>query len=420
MEQENFNIMAFPAGSQCNLACDYCYYSNEEYLYSDKKDYFMSEEILEAYISQYVQALPGPAINFGWQGGEPSMRGLDFFKTAVSLEKNYLPQNWQFENSFQTNGTLIDEQWARFLHQENFLVGISIDGPRELHNKFRKDRQGSPTFDKVMRGLNFLQEFSVPYNILCVVSSANARHPEKVYNFYKELGAEHIQFIPLVEKNNQGELTSRSVKPRAYGEFLREVFHQWILQKDIGNVFVQIFEQCVAAWSGYQPSLCIFRETCGRAAVMEFNGDLYTCDHFVYPDYRLGNIKETPIAQLMSSEKMKTFGQNKRDKLGDTCRECEFYFICHGGCPKNRNSHLFDNNQEENLNYLCAGYKLFYDYINPFMQEASRLIKNRKSPSVIQKNLKKIYDKKWKNTGRNDPCPCGSGKKYKKCCLSRR
>ena len=417
MAHRNFNIMAFPAGSRCNLDCDYCYYSNESALYPDRDDYMMSEKVLEEYIKQYVEALSGPGINFGWQGGEPMLRGLDFFRRAFALQDKYVPAEWELQNSFQTNGTLLNGEWAHFLAEHEVLVGISIDGPSEIHNTYRTNREHKPSFAGVRAGLEFLQEYEVDYNILCVVHEANADYPQKVYDFFRNLGAEFVQFIPLVETDDQGQLTERSVKPDKFGRFMIEIFNQWLLNKDIGDVFVRTIEQCMAAWSGYQPGICVMQKTCGQAAVLEFNGDLYCCDHFVYPEYKLGNIMQDSIDQLMAQDKMEKFGQDKLNLLNEDCRECEYSFTCHGGCPKNRSGYLHDLPGDCYKNYLCAGYYRFFDYIDPFMKEAEKRIKKRQHPRLIQKKLRKIYDKIWSDVGRNDPCPCGSGKKYKKCCL---
>ncbi len=384
--QKAFNVMAFPSGPVCNVDCDYCYYLDKTELYPETDNFQMSEELLEEYIKQYIDAHPGPNINFGWQGGEPTLRKLEFFKKAINLIEKHLPEGWEYENSFQTNGILINEEWAEFLGKNNFLVGLSLDGPAHLHDKYRKDNNQKPTHEKVIRGLKLMKEYDVEYNILCVVNDVNAGHPVEVYNHFKELGVNFIQFIPIVEKKEEG-ISSYSVSPKQYGKFLISIFDEW-LYNDLGDIFVQIFEECVSAWAGFKPGLCIFNETCGQAVIMEHNGDLYACDHFVFPEYKLGNIQETPLKELINSEQQQKFGDDKRDKLPQKCLNCNYLFICHGGCPKNR---VKEVNGEEKLNYLCEGYKYFYNYIDPYINEISDKIKQRQSPSV-----RKVHDSKWK------------------------
>lgn len=408
----NFNIMAFPMGPICNLDCEYCYYLKKTKLYPENKKFKMSEEILEEYIKQYIESQPGPKVNFGWQGGEPTLRGLDFFKKVVKLQQKYKPEGWQIENSIQTNAVLLDNQWAEFLKENNFLVGVSLDGPLELHNRYRKDENNNGTHQQVLKGIEKLKEYEVKYNILAVVNDVNSKNPGEVYEFFREIGAEFIQFIPIVGQNEKEEISSRSVTPEDYGRFLIKVFNEWL--DDLGDIYVQIFEEVISAWAGFGTNLCIFSKKCGKAAVMEHNGDLYSCDHFVKPGYKLGNINNKNILEMMNSKQQKEFGRAKKEKLNKKCLNCDYLFICNGGCPKNR---LLNNEEEKyNLNYLCEGYKLFFNYITPFMEKLAQLVKRRKSSVIMKKEMKKIYKKTW-DVGRNDPCPCGSGKKYKKCCL---
>jgi len=410
-ERTNFNVMAFPNGPICNLDCDYCYYLKKTELYSETKNFQMTEEILEEYIEQYIKSKPGPLVNFGWQGGEPTLRGLDFFKKALKLQKKYAPAGWQIQNSIQTNAVLINDQWAQFLKENDFLVGVSLDGPKELHNKYRKDKIGEGTHQKVIAGINKLKEYQVDYNILTVVNNVNAKTPEAVYQFFKEIKADFIQFIPIVEQDQEGNIISRSVEPKEYGKFLIRVFNQWL--KDLGDIFIQIFEESLSAWAGYGANLCVFSRECGNAAVIEHNGDLYSCDHFVEPEYKLGNIKEKDILAMMNSKQQQDFGRTKKEKLNQKCLKCNYLFFCNGGCPKNR---IVDTGDGYKLNYLCEGYKLFFDYIDPYMQKLSQLLKQQKSPKIMKKEILKLYQEIW-DVGRNDPCPCGSGKKYKKCCI---
>lgn len=416
-----FNVMTFPNGPICNLDCEYCYYLDKTKYYPGNNSFRMSEDLLEEFTKQYINAQPGPYVNFGWQGGEPTLRGLDFFKKAVELQQKYLPEDWQCENSFQTNATILDDEWCKFLSENNFLVGVSIDGPAWIHDHYRKDNKGNPTHAEVVRGIKLMQKHGVEYNILCVINDLNSQHSVEVYDFFKEIGAEHIQFIPIVEPvckdSDEYKIAGkRSVRSEEYGRFLIGVFDEWV-KKDLGKIFIQIFEQAVTAWAGYPPSLCVFSETCGNAPVMEHNGDFYSCDHFVFPENKLGNIEETQLVDMVLSKKQQEFGNNKRDGLPQSCLDCEVYFICHGGCPKNRI--IKDSNGEEGRNYLCAGYKQFFRYIEPYMEEIANRIKKRQAPNFIRKEMVKIQDNIW-DVGRNDPCPCGSGKKYKKCCRSRK
>ncbi|ADQ13578.1 anaerobic sulfatase maturase [Halanaerobium hydrogeniformans] len=410
-QKTNFNVMAFPAGAVCNLDCEYCYYLKKTELYPQTNDFQMKEETLEEYIKQYIKSQPGPVINFGWQGGEPILRGLDFFKKAVELQQKYVSAGWRIENSIQTNAVLIDEQWAQFLQENNFLVGVSLDGTAELHDRYRKDKKGKGSHQKVMAGIEKLKEYGVTYNILAVVNDVNAKKPKEVYQFFKENEVDFIQFIPIVEQDSEGNLIYRSVGSKEYGKFLIGIFNEWI--DDLGDIYVQIFEEALSAWAGYGANLCVFTEECGKASVIEHNGDLYSCDHFVEPEYKLGNIKEKDILEMMNSSQQQDFGRAKKEKLNKKCLGCDYLFFCNGGCPKNR---IVDTDADYKLNYLCEGYKLFFDYIDPFMKRLAQLVKQRKSPPVMKKEMQKLYQEKW-NVGRNDPCPCGSGKKYKKCCL---
>ncbi|MEJ6950733.1 anaerobic sulfatase maturase [Natronospora cellulosivora (SeqCode)] len=346
---------------------------------------------------------------------------MDFFKKAVEFQEKYLPDGWQCQNSFQTNATLLNDEWCQFLSENKFLIGVSIDGPERIHNHYRKNKKGLETHQDVLRGIELMKKHNIDFNILCVVNDLNSKHPVEVYNFFKEIGAEFIQFIPIVEADYQESTSStdvgpRSVKAEDYGNFLIDVFDEW-LRKDIGNVFVQIFEEAVTAWAGQRAGLCVFSKTCGKAAIMEHNGDLYACDHFVFSDYKLGNLKQTALIEMLRSDKQQKFGQDKWDKLPQKCLECNVNFICHGGCPKNRITNTEEG--EEGLNYLCAGYKKFFNYIDPYCKEIVTRVKKRQAPKLIMEEVKKVHDQIW-DLGRNDPCPCGSGRKYKKCCLQRK
>ncbi len=370
-----FHVMTKPNGPRCNIACDYCYYLEKETLYPDKKRFRMSNAVLERYVRDLIAAAMEAdqrEVTFAWQGGEPTILGVDFFEQAVALQKQHCPNGLRIENAFQTNGILLDDDWGSFLAREKFLVGISVDGPRKIHDRYRRDRAGRPTFDKVMAGLDVLRRHEVQFNILTTVHRENAIHGKEVYRFLQDLGTAHIQFIPIVERRAAGgglasapqvdddpgkAVSEWSVSPRACGKFLCDVFDSWY-RKDIGRVFVQFFENQVGLWMGRPASLCVFAETCGNGLAMEHNGDVYACDHYVYPEYRLGNIMETPIGALAWSEAAERFGNDKRDTLTAQCRACEFRFACNGGCPKHR--FLRSKNGEAGHNYFCQSYTMFF------------------------------------------------------------
>lgn len=414
--QRGFHIMAKPIGPICNLDCEYCYYLEKESLYPRGENFRMSGDLLEQYIADYIRAQPGPRVDFAWQGGEPTLLGVDFFRKVVALQQTHLPPGWTCGNSLQTNGTLLNDEWCTFFKDNGFLVGISIDGPAELHDPYRFDKGKHPTHTRVMQGLQLLQRHGVEHNVLCVVNSVNARHPLQVYRFFREHGVTWLQFIPIVEHLGGTEVTHRSVGAEAYGTFLAAIFDEWI-RRDVGKVFVQIFDECLNVWAGGRSHLCIFADTCGRALAMEHNGDVFSCDHFVEPEYRLGNLRETPLIQLVDSPEQVRFGQDKRDTLPAYCQACDVRFMCNGGCPKERFLHTPDG--EPGLNYLCAGYKHFFHHVDPHMRRMAALLRQQLPPALIMKELAAADAARWAQAGRNDPCPCGSGKKYKACCLGR-
>jgi uncharacterized protein len=416
-----FHVMLKPAGASCNLDCRYCFYLSKHVLYPDSRSR-MAETLLEDYTRQYIQAHRVPEVTFAWQGGEPSLMGVDFFKKAIELQGKYARPGMRILNAFQTNGTLLDDAWGRFFREHDALVGISIDGPRELHDAYRLDKGGGPTFDRVMRGLEILKKHGVEFNILACVHAANAGHPLEVYRFFQdELGAAFIQFIPIVERNNLAgsqpgeQVTERSVTARAYGDFLSAIFDEWV-RRDVGRVFVQIFDVALAAWLGQEPGLCIFRRTCGEAMAMEHNGDLYACDHFVAPPHKLGNITHIPLVEMAGSEQQRRFGQAKLDTLPRYCLDCDVRFACNGGCPKNRI--LLAPDQEPGLNYLCEGYKAFFQHIDgPMRFMASELRAGRPAANVMVHLVRQeaALRERFAKAARNDPCPCGSGRKFKHC-----
>ena len=416
-----FHVMAKPTGARCNLACDYCFFLKKDRLYPES-DFRMSDETMEAYIRQTIEGHNVPEVTVAWQGGEPTLMGLDFFRRAVAVEKKYARPGQRVENSFQTNGILIDEDWCRFFHDNNFLVGLSLDGPRKLHDAYRHDKGGQPVFDKVERAARLMQKHGVEFNLLCTVNAANSRRPLEVYRYFRdELGARYIQFIPIVERDNETgsqegpRLTDRTVDSSQYGRFLIEIFDEWV-RRDVGIMFVPFFDAVLASYLFGQSSLCVLRPACGDALALEHNGDLYSCDHFVEPACRLGNIGETPIAELASSERQRAFGRAKTETLPRFCRECAFLFTCHGECPKNRV--LATPDGEPGLNWLCQGLKAFFVHVDRPMKIMADLLRRGQCADGIMKIMTEGEGRGFPGpgrTGRNDVCPCGSGLKYKKC-----
>jgi uncharacterized protein len=395
-----FHIMTKPIGPICNLDCKYCFYLEKENLYPNTRHWSMSPEVLERYIKEYIAAQSANEIHFAWQGGEPTLLGVDFFQTVVALEQKYA-NGKSIHNALQTNGTLLDDEWGRFLAEHKFLVGISIDGPRELHDHYRVDKGNAPTFERVMRGLSKLQEHKVDFNTLTVVNRHNSQYPLEVYRFLKDIGSGFMQFIPVVERKaadpgcdglvliqpsfaGAAEVTEWSVEPLEYGRFLTRIFDEWV-KKDVGRTFIQLFDVALESWLGLEPSLCVFRETCGSALAMEHTGDVYSCDHFVYPENKLGNIMEINLEQITGSEEQRNFGIEKRNSLPRMCRECDVRFACNGECPKHRFLRTPDG--ESGLNYLCAGYKHFFHHIDPYMQFMAAELRVGRAPANIMRIL---------------------------------
>lgn len=372
-----FNIIAKPAGPVCNLACEYCYYLEKEILYNKKiqKDYFMTSYVLESYIEQYINAQPigTKEINFLWQGGEPTLIGLEFYKTVILFQKKYMRTGIRITNSIQTNGTLITEEMAGFFADNDFLVGISIDGPENLHNKFRKTKDDMGSFSKVMRGLEMLKKHKVEFNTLTVVQSNNSLKPEAIYSFLKSIGSVYMQFIPIVERLDSGKVSSRTVQPDKWGSFINGIFDLW-LKHDIGKVFIGHFDMLLGLHAGYPSSLCVHAKTCGSALALEHNGDLYSCDHFVFKENKIGNITKQKMYSLVSSPKQQNFGMAKFNNLPNKCLKCGFIELCFGGCPKNR---IIETDSGE-LNYLCEGYKMIYNHSWPFFQAMARAVQKRR------------------------------------------
>ncbi len=429
-----FNILAKPIGPVCNLACKYCYYLEKESLYGDQRTFRMQDDVLETYIRQYIEAQDVPSVQFGWQGGEPTLLGLDYFRKIVKLQQQYA-QGKEIHNAIQTNGTRLDDEWCTFLTDNRFLVGLSVDGPAQFHNYFRQDKHGQPSHDQVMHAVELLLKHKTEFNTLTVVNHLNADHPRRVYRFLKGLGTKFFQFIPIVERlpddeaaelglahdiapapgeEDRAAVTSWTVRPEQFGTFLCLIFDEWV-RCDVGEYFVQIFDSSLSAWMGYRAPTCTFSETCGQALVIEHNGDLYACDHYVYPRYRLGNIMEKSMIDMVNSPQQTKFGRDKRDALPKYCMRCDVRFICNGECPKHRFSRTPDG--EKGLNYLCSAYKKFFHHIDPYMREMAHLVHSGQPAALIMESLKRLPPKTTKTkVKRNDSCPCGSGKKYKHCC----
>ena len=367
-----FQVFVKPIGSICNLGCRYCYYLEKENLYPEDESFRMADEVLEAYISQHIDASPEPVVRFSWHGGEPTLLGLDFYRKVVELQRAYRPPGRRIVNGIQTNGTLLDEEWCSFLAEEDFAVGLSLDGPAEMHDRFRVTKEGGPTHEHTMRGYRLLQERGVYTDVLCVVNSYNVRFPLQVYRFFKQIDAQYISFLPMVEPqpDAEGGVDPMSVPPEAWGEFLCAVFDEWRAQ-DIGRVKVQIFEEATRTAFNQEHSLCIFRPTCGDIPVVEHNGDFYSCDHYVDDEHRLGNITETPLVELLESPAQRTFGDAKLETLPRYCQECEVRAMCNGECPKNR--FIMTPDGEPGLNYLCPGYRRFFTHCQSFVSEVSAL-----------------------------------------------
>jgi uncharacterized protein len=383
-----FHIMAKPTGAACNLNCDYCFFLKKEKLYPGS-NFRMPDDVHEAYIRQLLEAHTVPEVTIAWQGGEPTLMGLDFFRRSVELQKKYQKPGTRIENTFQTNGILLDDEWCRFFNENSFLIGLSLDGPKELHDAYRKDKGGRGTFDRVVRAARSLQKHKVEFNILCTVNSKNADHPLDVYRFFRDdLDAHYIQFIPIVERDNESgfqegnTVTDRSVRPDRWGRFLMEIFDEWV-KRDVGRTFVLNIDGALAGWLDMAGTICIFGPTCGLGMALEHNGDLYSCDHFVEPDYHLGNILRTPMIELAASEQQRRFGEDKKDTLPRYCRECEVLFVCNGECPKNRFVETPDG--EPGLNYLCEGYKAFFKHVDRPMKIMAGLIRRGRLAEEVMK-----------------------------------
>ncbi len=387
-------VMLKPVGAVCNLACDYCYYLEKAKLYKENPKHVMSEELLEKFIEEYINSQTMPQVLFTWHGGETLMRPLSFYKRAMELQKKYA-NGRTIDNCIQTNGTLLTDEWCQFFKKNNWLVGVSIDGPQEFHDEYRKNKQGRPSFHKVMQGINLLKKHGVEWNGMAVVNEYNADYPEEFYRFFKDLGCHYIQFAPIVERilphgdgrhlasladGGDAPLAEFSVSPEQWGNFLCRLFDLWV-KEDVGTYYIQLFDSTLANWVGEQPGVCSMARTCGHAGVMEFNGDVYACDHFVFPEYKLGNIYQQTLVEMMYSERQQRFGQNKYDSLPHQCKECEWLFACNGDCPKNRFARTTDG--EPGLNYLCAGYRQFFSHVAPYMDFMKKEYLAQRAPANV-------------------------------------
>ena len=429
-----FNVMMKPAGPSCNLNCTYCYYLEKKLLYPGKSDFRMSDELLEEYTRQLIEAHQIPVVTFTWQGGEPTLMRLDFFRKALNFQKKYAGGK-TIENAFQTNGTRLNDDWCKFFHDNKILVGISIDGPEHNHDHYRHATSGRPSFKLAMKGIELLQKHKVEFNTLSCVNDYNVHFASETYRFLKSIGSVFMQFLPVVERKavdqpenilslvandfiKRAKITDWSVNGKDFGKFLVTLFDEWV-RKDVGRYFVQIFDATLANTVGEMPGICVFAETCGDALVMEHNGDLFSCDHFVYPEYYLGNILEVPMIELAKSQRQFDFGINKRNKLPRYCIKCEVRYACHGECPKHR--FITTPDGQPGLNYLCEGYKMFFHHAEPYMGYMAQELKNKRAPANVMTWLKNKENKVIRPIvpERNDPCPCGSGKKFKNCCAGK-
>ncbi len=410
-----FQVMVKPIGSVCNIDCKYCYYLSKRDLYPGAASFKLEEAVLERYIIQHIAASPKDTVLFSWHGGEPTILGVDYYRRILELQRKHAPPGKEILNGIQTNGTLIDEAWCEFLAKEKFYVGLSLDGPRELHDTFRYDKNGRATHGQVVQAFKLMRRYGIHIDVLCVVNAKNARQPKAVYRFFKDLGVRFLQFLPLVGRMPDGRMTPESVPAQAYGEFLNEIFDEWI-RHDTDKLVVQNFDEASRPFLGVEHALCIFRKTCGDVVALEHNGDLYACDHYVNKDHLLGNIRDRTLKEMLDSKFQHNFGQAKAN-LPAYCKACEFLDLCNGGCPKDRIISTPDG--EPGLNYLCAGFKTFFGHTKPYFQQLAALQQAGMPIEELSRRLREKEAEALPKAGRNDPCPCGSGKKFKKCCMAK-
>lgn len=399
-------LLAKPAGSRCNLACKYCYYLEKSLLFEKHSPQVMDDALLEKFIHDYIGAQTTQEVLFTWHGGEPLMRPLQFYKKAVALQRKYAAGR-RIDNCLQTNGTLLTDEWCRFFKEQGWLVGVSVDGTQEMHDAYRRAKGGGPSHHKVMQGIRLLQKHGVEWNALAVVNDFNADQPKEFYRFFKEIGCRFIQFTPIVERllphadgrqlaaveeEGTGGMMPFSVSPEQWGDFLIGIFDEWV-KEDVGEYFVQLFDATLANWMGVQPGICTLARTCGHAGAIEWNGDVFACDHFVFPQYRLGNLREKSLVEMMYSPKQREFGRAKQTALPRQCRECRWLFACNGECPKNRFARTADG--EKGLNFLCNGYRRFFEHVAPYMDWMKReLMANRPPAGIVDllRNNPKTFD----------------------------
>lgn len=392
-------VMLKPAGAHCNLACKYCYYLEKSHLYQNSLRHLMSDEMLEQFTREYIEAQTMPQVLFTWHGGEPLMRSIDFYRKALALQKKYA-HGKQIDNVIQTNGTLLTDEWCEFFAKNHWLVGISIDGPQEYHDHYRVTPAGKPSWEKVMQGIQLLKKHRVEWNAMAVVNAYNAEHPLEFYHFFRDNGCQYLQFTPIVERLTEHEdgrtlasladdreipLADASVTPQQWGNFLCTIFDDWV-RHDVGKTFVEIFDCTLANWMGVLPGICAYSKECGHAGVMEHNGDVYSCDHFVFPEYKLGNIRDQSLIDMLYGEKQQAFSRLKHTSLPRQCKECDMEFACHGECPKNRFEK--DKYGEPGLNYLCQGYYQYYSHVAPYMDFMKRELLAQRPPANIMNVLK--------------------------------
>lgn len=387
-------VMAKPAGAHCNLNCSYCYYLEKKLLYADDHRHVMSDQLLEQFVRQYIESQTMPEVLFTWHGGEPLMRPIAFYRRALELQRQY-GRGRMIQNCIQTNGTLLDDEWCEFFAEQGWLVGISIDGPQAYHDACRQSRDGRPSFLRVMKSIELLNKHGVEWNGMAVVNRLNADHPLEFYRFFKEIGCQYLQFAPIVERvarhqdgrhlahlgqEDELPMTETSVTPEQWGNFLITLFDEWV-RHDVGTIFVELFDCMLANWCGVMPGICAYAAECGHAGVMEHNGDVYSCDHFVFPEYRLGNIGQNTLTEMLYGRQQEAFSRLKREALPRQCRECEYLFACNGECPKNRFARTADG--EPGLNYLCAGYRRFFEHIAPYMDFMKNELENQRPPANV-------------------------------------
>lgn len=412
-----FVVMAKPVGALCNLECSYCYYLETGRFHQSPQQIRMSDSLLERYIRQYIAASPGPVVQFTWHGGEPTLAGLDFYRLAVDLQKRCLPEGWSCWNNLQTNGILLDDEWCSFLAEARFDVGLSIDGTEGLHDKNRKAHGGGGSYKRAAEGIRRLQAHGIQPDLLCTVTSEAAKEPLAVYGALRDFNTGWVQFIPIVRLTAEGQPSAESVTGEAYGDFLCAVFDEW-LRHDLGRLDVQLFAEMGLVWSGGTASLCWMAPTCGQVLIVEHDGGVYSCDHFVNPDHRLGDIEASSLETLADLPAQRRFGSEKQSRLPLQCRSCPWLAVCNGGCPKDR--FALSEDGERGLNYLCAGFRKLFAHAEQPLKQVMQLRKRGLQPEAIMAGLLAESRVRWQGVGRNDPCPCGSGRKAKHCCWSKR